>query len=147
MRGLEREIASVFRKVARDVVKNGPIDEAHRPPAVRVDRKAVIKHLGVPKVPKDKAELSDQVGMVNGLAWTSYGGEVLHTEAATMPGKGKLIVTGMLRDLMKESAQAAVTWVRARAQTVWASTIPSSRRTTSTFTSRGLTRRTALRRA
>lgn len=54
--------------------------------------------------------------MVNGLAWTEYGGEVLHTEATTMPGKGKLIVTGVLRDVMKESAQAAVTWVRTRAR-------------------------------
>ncbi len=54
--------------------------------------------------------------MVNGLAWTSYGGEVLNTEAITMPGKGKLIVTGVLKEVMKESAQAAVTYVRSRAR-------------------------------
>ncbi len=109
VRNLEREIASVFRKVARDVVKAGK-------QPVTVDRRAVLKHLGVPKVPKDRNEKVDQVGMVNGLAWTEFGGEVLVTEAATMPGKGKLIVTGVLRDIMKESAQAAVTYVRSRAR-------------------------------
>ncbi|MDX2014724.1 MAG: endopeptidase La [Myxococcaceae bacterium] len=109
VRSLEREVASVFRKVAREVIAGdkGPIT---------VDRKKVKKLLGVPRVPQDKNEKLDQVGMVNGLAWTEYGGEVLHTEATTMPGKGKLIVTGVLRDVMKESAQAAVTWVRTRAR-------------------------------
>jgi len=109
VRNLEREIASVFRKVAREVISGdkGPL---------RVDRRKVKKLLGVPRVPKDKNETIDQIGMVNGLAWTEFGGEVLHTEATTMPGKGKLIVTGVLRDVMKESAQAAVTWVRTRAR-------------------------------
>nr|MCU0700178.1 endopeptidase La [Myxococcaceae bacterium] len=109
VRSLEREVASVFRKVAREVIggDKGPIT---------VDRRRVKKLLGVARVPKDKNEKTDQVGMVNGLAWTEYGGEVLHTEATTMPGKGKLIVTGVLRDVMKESAQAAVTWVRTRAR-------------------------------
>jgi ATP-dependent Lon protease len=117
VRSLEREIASVFRKVARDVVRAPPRSEGAPPPEpVLVDRKQVVKLLGVPKVPRDRNEQQDQVGMVNGLAWTAYGGEVLHTEVATMPGKGKLIVTGQLRDLMKESAQAAVTWVRSRAR-------------------------------
>jgi ATP-dependent Lon protease len=116
VRSLEREIASVFRKVARQAVR-APARAEGAPPAdpVLVDRKGVLKLLGVPKVPRDRNEQRDQVGMVNGLAWTAYGGEVLHTEAVTMPGKGKLIVTGQLRDLMKESAQAAVTWVRSRA--------------------------------
>jgi ATP-dependent Lon protease len=109
VRSLERELASVFRKVAREVIggDKGPIV---------VDRRRVKKLLGVPRVPKDKNEKIDQIGMVNGLAWTEFGGEVLHTEATTMPGKGKLIVTGVLRDVMKESAQAAVTWVRTRAR-------------------------------
>ncbi|MCA2978313.1 MAG: endopeptidase La [Myxococcaceae bacterium] len=109
VRSLEREVASVFRKLAREVIAGdrGPL---------RVDRKRVKKLLGVPRVPRDKNEKTDQVGMVNGLAWTEFGGEVLHTEATTMPGKGKLIVTGVLRDVMKESAQAAVTWVRTRAR-------------------------------
>ena len=109
VRGLERELASVFRKLARDVVKNGKHDMV-------VDRKAVTKLLGPAKVPPDKLDRHDQVGTVNGLAWTQYGGEVLVTEATTMPGKGKLIVTGQLKDVMKESAQAAVTFVRSRAR-------------------------------
>ncbi len=99
-----------------------------------------MKLLGVPKVPKDRPEREDQVGMVNGLAWTEFGGEVLHTEATTMPGKGKLIVTGVLRDVMKESAQAAVSYVRSRARVGSASKTASSRRTTCTFTSRGRSR-------
>ncbi len=108
VRNLEREVASVFRKVAREVVKAGK-------QPMRVDRKRVIKFLGVPRVPRDRQEKLDQVGMVNGLAWTEFGGEVLTTEATSMPGKGKLIVTGVLKEVMKESAQAAVTWVRSRA--------------------------------
>jgi len=109
VRNLEREIAGVFRKLAREVVKSGK-------QPITVDRQKVVKLLGVPRVPKDKSEKVDQVGMVNGLAWTEFGGEVLTTEATTMPGKGKLIVTGVLRDIMKESAQAAVTYVRSRAR-------------------------------
>jgi ATP-dependent Lon protease len=109
VRNLDREIASVFRKVARDVIKNGKAP-------VAVDAQRVRKLLGAPKVPKDRGEKLDQVGMVNGLAWTEFGGEVLITEATTMPGKGKLIVTGVLRDVMKESAQAAVTYVRSKAR-------------------------------
>jgi ATP-dependent Lon protease len=108
VRNLEREVASVFRKVARETVKHGK-------QPVRLDRRKVVKLLGVPRVHKDRNEKTNQIGMVNGLAWTEFGGEVLVTEASTMPGKGKLIVTGVLRDIMKESAQAAVTWVRSRA--------------------------------
>jgi ATP-dependent Lon protease len=109
VRNLERELAGVFRKCARKIIKEGKHP-------IAVDRKMVAQFLGVAKVPKDKNEQHDQVGMVNGLAWTEYGGEVLHTEATTMPGKGKLIVTGMLKDVMKESAQAAVTYVRSKAK-------------------------------
>ncbi len=109
VRNLERELAGVFRKLAREAVKNGKSPFA-------VDQKKVLKLLGMPKVPKDKNEKENQVGMVNGLAWTEFGGEVLVTEATTMPGKGKLIVTGVLREVMKESAQAAVTYVRSKAR-------------------------------
>ena len=109
VRNLERELAGVFRKLAREALKNGKQPFA-------VDVKRVMKLLGMPKVPKDKNEKENQVGMVNGLAWTEFGGEVLVTEATTMPGKGKLIVTGVLREVMKESAQAAVTYVRSKAR-------------------------------
>lgn len=114
VRALERELASVFRRVARNVVNASYAT----PEAVVIDSKAVQKLLGVPKIPKDAREKENQVGLVNGLAWTTHGGEVLPTEAAVIPGKQRLIVTGMLRDLMKESAQAAVTWVRARTRTL-----------------------------
>lgn len=109
VRNLERELAGVFRKLAREAIKNGKAP-------VLVDQKKVVKLLGTPKVPKDKNETENQVGMVNGLAWTEFGGEVLTTEATTMPGKGKLVVTGLLKDMMKESAQAAVTYVRSKAR-------------------------------
>ncbi|HEY3587523.1 MAG TPA: S16 family serine protease, partial [Myxococcaceae bacterium] len=108
VRSLEREIASVFRKVARDVLKNGK-----RP--VAVDRKIVIKYLGVPRYRFGEVEQEDQVGIVTGLAWTEMGGELLTTEATVMPGKGKLIITGKLGEVMQESAQAAMSYVRSRA--------------------------------
>ncbi len=109
VRNLEREISGVFRKLAREALKAGK-------QPVRIDSKRLVKLLGTPKVPKDKGEKENQVGMVNGLAWTEFGGEVLTTEATTMPGKGKLVVTGLLKDMMKESAQAAVTYVRSKAR-------------------------------
>lgn len=109
VRNLERELAGVFRKLAREVLKNGKAP-------IEVDQKKVMKLLGVPKVPQDKKEKTNQVGIVNGLAVTDAGGEVLVAEATTMPGKGKLVVTGMLRDMMKESGQAAVTYVRSKAK-------------------------------
>jgi ATP-dependent Lon protease len=108
VRNLEREIASVLRKVARDVLKNGK-----RP--LRVDRRQAMKYLGVPRFRASEAEREDQVGIVTGLAWTEMGGELLTTEATVMPGKGKLIITGKLGEVMQESAQAALSYVRSRA--------------------------------
>jgi ATP-dependent Lon protease len=108
VRSLEREIASVFRKVARDVLKNGKRQ-------IEVDRKQAMKFLGVPKFRLGEAEREDQVGIVMGLAWTEMGGELLTTEATLMPGKGKLIITGKLGEVMQESAQAALSYVRSRA--------------------------------
>jgi ATP-dependent Lon protease len=109
VRSLEREIASVFRKVARDVLKNGKRE-------VRVDKKQVMKYLGVARFRLGMAEREDQIGIVTGLAWTEMGGELLTTEAAVMPGKGKLFITGKLGEVMQESAQAAMSYVRARAE-------------------------------
>ncbi|MFZ5470146.1 MAG: endopeptidase La [Myxococcota bacterium] len=109
VRSLEREIASIFRKVARDVLKNGKRD-------IHVDKKMVMKYLGVPKYRFGTKEREDQVGIVTGLAWTEMGGELLTTEATVMPGKGKLIITGKLGEVMQESAQAAMSYVRSRAE-------------------------------
>jgi len=109
VRSLEREVAAVFRKLARDVLKNGKRDLA-------VTSRKVMKYLGVPRYRFGEAEREDQVGIVTGLAWTEMGGEILTTEASVMPGKGKLIITGKLGEVMQESAQAAMSYVRARAE-------------------------------
>lgn len=108
VRNLERELAAVFRKVARDVLKNGKHD-------VAINRKLAMKYLGIPRYRFGSAEREDQIGIVTGLAWTEMGGEILTTEATVMPGKGKLIITGKLGEVMQESAQAAVSYVRSRA--------------------------------
>ncbi len=109
VRSLERELASIFRKVARDVLKNGKRD-------IHIDRKQAVKYLGSPRYRFGTKELEDQVGIVMGLAWTEMGGELLTTEATVMPGKGKLIITGKLGEVMQESAQAAMSYVRSRAE-------------------------------
>ena len=109
VRNLEREIASICRKVAKEVVKNGPETK------VRVTEKSVTKYLGVPRYHYGRAEEKDEIGLAVGLAWTEVGGELLGIEAATMPGKGGLTITGKLGEVMQESAQAALTYVRSRA--------------------------------
>lgn len=111
VRNLEREIASVCRKVAREVVASGKRDKQ-----VRITPKKVQKYLGVPKFHYGLAEEHDQVGVTTGLAWTEVGGELLTTEVSVLPGKGKMIVTGKLGDVMQESAQAAMSYVRSRAE-------------------------------
>jgi len=108
VRSLEREIGGVYRKIARDILKNGRRD-------IVVDRKQAMKYLGTPRFRYGVAEREDQVGIVTGLAWTEMGGEILTTEATVMPGKGKLIITGKLGEVMQESAQAAMSYVRTRA--------------------------------
>ena len=110
VRNLEREIASVCRKVAKEVVKNG--SDTY----VRVSSKIIPKHLGVYKFRYGEMEQKDEVGIVTGLAWTEVGGELLSVEVTTMPGKGKLFTTGKLGDVMQESAQAALSYVRSRAE-------------------------------
>jgi len=109
VRSLEREVSAVYRKVARDVLKNGKRD-------IHLTSKDVVKFLGTPRFRHGRAEREDQVGIVTGLAWTEMGGEILTTEATVMPGKGKLIITGKLGEVMQESAQAALSWVRSRAE-------------------------------
>ncbi len=109
VRNLEREIATICRKVAKEVALKG------RDKKIRVTHKALENFLGVPKFRFGLAEEQDEIGLVNGLAWTEFGGELLTTEVTVMPGKGKLIVTGKLGDVMQESAQAAMSYVRSRA--------------------------------
>jgi ATP-dependent Lon protease len=109
VRNLEREIASICRKVTVDLVKND------RTARVSVNSKNLVKYLGPPKYRYGKAETEHKVGVTTGLAWTDLGGELLNTEVTVMPGKGKLIITGRLGDVMQESAQAALSYVRSRA--------------------------------
>ncbi len=109
VRNLERELASICRKVAKEVVQKG--SETY----VRVGTKMVSKYLGVYKFRYGQMEEKDEVGIVTGLAWTEVGGELLTVEVTTMPGKGKLFTTGKLGDVMQESAQAALSYVRSRA--------------------------------
>jgi len=109
VRNLERSIAAICRKLARDRLKNGA-DKKYRVPAP-----AVARYLGVPRYRVGQAEDIDRTGLVTGLAWTEVGGELLQIEAVLMPGKGKLIITGKLGEVMQESAQAALSYVRSRA--------------------------------
>jgi len=108
VRNLEREIASICRKIARKILKENP-DKA-----VRVTSKSVEKYLGPPQYRSSQIENKDQIGIVTGLAWTQFGGELLSIESVIMPGKGEFNVTGKLGDVMKESARAAISYVRSR---------------------------------
>ena len=110
VRNLEREISSICRKIAREVIKNKDND------TFKVTAKSIQKRLGPPRFKEHQVEEKDQVGIVTGLAWTHVGGELLCIETLIMPGKGKQIMTGKLGDIMQESAQAAVSYVRSRAE-------------------------------
>jgi ATP-dependent Lon protease len=110
VRNLEREISSICRKVARAVVKNKSKN------AVQVTGENLIDYIGIPKYRSNRHESQHEIGFVTGLAWTEVGGEILATEATLMEGKGKLTLTGKLGDVMQESAQAAMSYVRSRAQ-------------------------------
>ena len=109
VRSLEREIAAIFRKVAKMIAEG----EKKR---VRVTEAMLHKFLGPFKHTATLAETKDETGMSTGLAWTEAGGDVLFIEVALMPGKGQLILTGQLGDVMKESCQAAMSYIRARAR-------------------------------
>ena len=111
VRNLEREIATVCRKVAKEIAEN--------PTETRLKKVATAKNipnfLGIPKFRYGVMEEKDEVGITTGLAWTEVGGELLSTEVTVLPGKGKLTITGKLGDVMQESAQAAMSYVRSRA--------------------------------
>jgi len=110
VRSLEREIGTLCRKVAIEVVKKDR--SAH----VRLTTKTLAKYLGPARYRISKAELEDKIGVVTGLAWTDVGGELLATEVTVLPGKGKLTVTGKIGEVMQESAHAAMSYVRSRAE-------------------------------
>jgi ATP-dependent Lon protease len=112
VRSLEREIGSICRKIAKDVLKTGQVDGK----TYVVTERMVQKYLGPPRYRYGTAEEQDQVGLTTGLAWTELGGELLTVEAQVMPGKGKLTITGKLGEVMQESAQAAMSYVRSRAE-------------------------------
>ncbi len=108
VRNLDRHIASVMRKLAKRALAEGT-DKVFS-----VGEAQIAKYLGVPQFQYGMREQTDQVGMATGLAWTQTGGELLAIEVTCLPGKGKLTVTGQLGDVMKESAQAALSYVRSR---------------------------------
>ncbi len=110
VRNLEREISSILRKIAKEIVQTD-VRKKHT-----ISAGSVGKYLGQPKFRDSAREKEDRVGIVTGLAWTQAGGELLTIEAVTMPGKGSVLVTGKLGDVMKESAQAAVSYVRSRSK-------------------------------
>jgi len=110
VRNLEREISSICRKVAKEVVKKG------RNTKIKIGGTSIHKYLGVQKFRFGRTEEKDDIGLTTGLAWTDVGGELLQTEAAIMPGKGNLVLTGKLGEVMQESAQAALSYVRSRSR-------------------------------
>src|SRR5207342_1383520 len=109
VRNLEREISSICRKIARKVVTAG------KEFGEEITAAKVTEYLGVPRFRPTMAEENNEIGVATGLAWTEVGGEILVTEATLMPGKGRLTLTGKLGDVMQESAQAAMSYVRSKA--------------------------------
>ncbi|MDB5574179.1 MAG: Lon-A peptidase, partial [Tardiphaga sp.] len=110
VRNLERELSTLARKAVKDLMLS-------KKKTVKVTESSLEEYLGVPKYRYGEIESDDQVGVVTGLAWTDVGGELLTLESVMMPGKGRMTVTGNLRDVMKESISAAASYVRSRAIT------------------------------
>ena len=110
VRSLEREISSIARKIAKQVIDKG------RDGSYRVTARNVPQYLGAIKFRSSRKEDSHQIGLTSGLAVTNHGGELLATEVSILPGKGKLVLTGSLGDVMQESAQAAMSYVRSRVE-------------------------------
>jgi ATP-dependent Lon protease len=119
VRNLEREIAKICRKVVKELALSGPAKAQKKgkaPGAVTVTSKNLDKYLGVQRFDFGRAEAEHEVGLVTGLAWTEVGGDLLQIEASVMPGKGNLILTGQLGEVMQESVKAALTVVRSRSE-------------------------------
>lgn len=109
LRELERQIGAICRKVARRIAEGekGPF---------KITRANIQRYLGIPKYQTELAKEESQVGVATGLAWTPFGGEILRIEVSLMKGKGKLTLTGLMGEVMKESAQAALSYARSRAE-------------------------------
>ncbi len=118
VRNVEREVANICRKLAREIVSkenfNKSIEESKKIEASSVTPKKVVQLLGPHKFKHGKIELTNEVGMTNGLAWTEVGGDLLTIEVSVVPGKGKFTITGQLGDVMKESCAASMSYVRSR---------------------------------
>jgi len=110
VRNLERELASILRKIARQVAK-----EEEEAPVIKTNSENLSDYLGVRKFEFTECETRDQIGVVNGLTWTGYGGSIQTVEVSVVPGKGKVRITGNLGDVLQESAQAAISYIRSRA--------------------------------
>jgi len=108
VRNLERQIATICRKGARILLETGK-------KRLRITQKGLPKYLGVPRFSYGKANKKNEVGLVTGLAWTAVGGDTLNVEVTPMPGTGKLVLTGQLGDIMKESARAGLSYIRSKA--------------------------------
>lgn len=111
VRNLERSISAICRKVAREVVKDR---EKH----IKMTRQNLQKYLGIPRYRYGAAEKEDEIGVATGLAWTESGGDLLSIEITLMKGKGKMTLTGQLGDVMQESAKAAMSYIRSRAESL-----------------------------
>jgi len=107
VRNLEREISKLARKTVKNILTN-------KDKKIEINSKNLSNYLGVKKFKYDEIELDNKVGVVTGLAWTEYGGEILKIESAIMPGKGKMQITGKLGDVMQESVKAAKSYVRSK---------------------------------
>lgn len=106
VRQLERTIAKICRKVVKEMFENPELK------AINLTKEQVVKYLGSEKFKEDPLDLNPQVGVVNGLAWTSVGGVTLEVEVSVLPGKGNIVLTGMMGDVMKESARTGISYIR-----------------------------------
>ena len=118
VRNLEREITSICRKVAKQIVKDEAADDGGdgEDRQIHVNTENITEYLGPPKFTRSKAEEQDEVGVATGMVWTQMGGDIVPVEATTMAGEGKLSMTGQLQEVMRESVQTAVAYIRSRAE-------------------------------
>ncbi len=118
VRNLEREIAKICRKVVKEIALAGPKPAKKKATAISVTSKNLEKYQGVRRFDYGRAEEQNEIGLVTGLAWTEVGGDLLQIEVSLVPGKGGMTLTGQLGDVMKESASAALSVVRSRAESL-----------------------------